>query len=158
MSEKGLDERARERARIIAERGQTLRVGERRPFDPLHRHHFAGRAVPVDRRRPDIPIVLGVLSEFRRCRGFEPKIHFHPHRAGQRLDHLDETKAAHFRRHAFGEPRGEEHVRQITREATLDAGAQDFHRDGLSACVRPDGRAVNLGDRSGGDRFAEALE
>ena len=158
MAEEGLDQRPGERARIVAERRQAVRVGERNSLDPLHRHDFAGRAVPVDRRRPDVRIVPRVFGELRRSRGLEPEIHLHPHRSRESLDDLDEAQAAHLRRDPLGEPRREEHVGEIAREPALDSRAQHFDRDGLGAFVRPDRRAVDLRDRGGGDRFAEAVE
>ena len=131
MPEKGLDERPRKRPRIEPERGQTVGVGERHALDPFHRHHFARRAVPVDRRRPDFRIIPGILGEFRGGSRLQPKIHFHAHRARQRLDDLNQTQAAHFRRQPLRQPRGEKHVRQIAGEAPFDACAQHLYRDGF---------------------------
>ena len=52
----------------------------------------------------------GVLDEFGRRRRFEPEIHLHAHRAGERLDDLAEPQAAELGRQALGEAGGEGHV------------------------------------------------
>ena len=87
-AQESLNQDARERGKVESELGQPLPVGQRDPVDPFHRHHFARGAAPVDRGRAEIWIILGVFDEFRRPRRFEPKIHLHPHRAGERLDDL----------------------------------------------------------------------
>ncbi len=155
VAQKGLDQRPRQRARIEAERLEAFGIGERDAVHPLHRHDFARGAVPVDRRGADVGIVLRVLGEFRSRRRLQAEIHLHPHRAGQRLDDLDEAQAADFRDGAFGEPRGEEHVREVAGEALLHAGAQHLDGDGTRPLRGRDRGAVNLRDRGRRDRFAE---
>ena len=56
-AQEGLNEAARQRAWIKSKPGQTVRIGQRDPVDPFHRHHFAGGAVPVDRRRANVRII-----------------------------------------------------------------------------------------------------
>ena len=114
---------ARQSARIKSELGQAFRIGKRNPVDPFHRHDFARRAVPIDRRRADFRIFLGILSKFRRRRGFEPEVHLNAHRACERLNDLNEAQPAIFRRQALDELGGEKHVGQVAREPPLDARA-----------------------------------
>ena len=141
------------------ERCEPLGIGERDALHPLHRHHFARRAVPVDRRRADVGVVLRVLGEFRRRRRLEAEVHLHAHRARQRLDDLDEAQAAQLRRDALGEPRGEEHVLEVAGEALLDARAQHLHGDRRAVPrASVDRGAVDLRDRGRRDRLAELGE
>ena len=145
-AQEGLNEGARQCPRIKSEFGQTVRIGQRETIDPFHRHHFAGGAVPVDHRRADVRIVLGVFYEFRRRGRFEPEIHLHAHRAGERLNNLGEPQAAELRRQALGKLCGEGHVRKVARKAPLGAGAQHFHRDGPHALVCFYFGSMDLGD------------
>ena len=137
--------------RLVNTRG----IGGGMAVDPLHRQRFAGRAVPVDARAAKIGVAAEVLGELVGGRGLEAKIHFHPHRARERLDDLDEPEAPRVREEALGEPSGEEHVAEIALETAFDARAQNLHRDVALAFVVAHFGAVNLGDRSGGDRVAE---
>ena len=157
-AQKGLDQAARQCARIKSEPNQTLRIGHRDAVDPLHRHHFARGAVPVDGGRANVRIVCGIFREFRRRRGFEPEIHLHPNRAGERLDHLAEAQAAELRRQTLSESRSESHIGEIARKSPFSAGAQHFDRHGPQAVVSLHLSPMHLGDRSGSHRLAEALE
>ena len=56
---------------------------------------------------------------------------------------------------ALGEAGGEEHVREVAREAPLDAGRSTLTATGRDP-RRPGDRAVDLGDRGGGDGLAES--
>ena len=88
VAQERLDELAAERADVEALRRQPLGIAERRAVDPFHRQHFARGAVPVDRRRAKIGVVLEVLAIFGGRGGLQAKIHLHAHRARQRLDDL----------------------------------------------------------------------
>ena len=153
-----LNERARQSARIKSELGQAFGIGKRNPVDPFHRHHFARGAVPIDRRRADFRILLGILGKFRRRRGFEPEVHLDAHRARERLDDLNEAQPSKLRRQAVDEFGGEKHVGQIARKPPFDARAQHFHRHRPHALAGFHVGAVDLGDRSRRDRLAEVLE
>ena len=157
-AQEGLNQGAGQRGGIKSEVGQTARIGQRDPVDPFHRHHFARGPVPVDRRRADLRIIAGIFGEFRRRRGFEPEIHLHAHRAGEGLDNLGKPQAAKLRRQALSEARGEQHVGEVARKSPFGAGAQHFHRDCPHAFVSFHFSAMDLGDRSRGDRLAETLE
>ena len=91
-AEKGLNEAARQRARIKSELGQTVRIGQGETVDPFHCHHLAGGAIHRPRAR-ECPGHPGVFDEFRRRRSFQPEIHLHAHRARERLDDLGEPQA-----------------------------------------------------------------
>ncbi len=146
MRRKRLNEGARQRARIKAKLSQTVRVGQGNPVDPFHRHHFAGGAVPVHHRRANIRVILGIFHEFRGRGRFEPEVHLHAHRAGQRLDNLGQPQAAELGRQALGEPGGESHVRKVACKPPFRAGPQHFHRDGPLAFVSFHLSAMDLGD------------
>ena len=63
VAQERLDQRARQRWRIEPEFGRDApgsASGD--AVDPLHRHHFARRAVPVDRRRAKVGIVAARFS------------------------------------------------------------------------------------------------
>ena len=98
------------------------------------------------------------LAEFGGRRGFEPEIHFHPHRTGERVDDADDLQPARFSEIALGQARGEIHVGEVAAEAPLDTGPQNFDGD-LTLAFGIDGAgAVHLCDRGGGDRLAELAE
>ena len=145
-AEECLNQSARQRAGIKSELGQAVRVGQRDPVDPFHRHYFARRAVPVDHGRANLWIIPGVFDEFRRRGGFEPEIHLHAHGAGERLDDLGEPQAAELRRQALGEPGGEGHVRKVARKPPFRSRPQHFHRDWPQAFVGFHLGAMHLGD------------
>ena len=56
-AQKGLDQGARERARIKSEFSETLRIGQGNPVDPFHRHHFPRRTVPIDCWSADVWVI-----------------------------------------------------------------------------------------------------
>ena len=87
---------------------------------------------------------------------FQPEIHFHRHRAGERRHRFDRAQALRFERQAFRLARGKEKGVEIDLEAALDAGPQNFHRHRLAHAVDVDFGAVHLRDRGGGDRRPEA--
>ena len=145
-AQKGLNEGAREGARIKPKLDQTVRISQRNPVDPFHRHHFARGAVPVDRGRAKVRIILGIFDEFRRRGRFEPEIHLHAHGASERFDNLGEPQAAEFRRQSLSEPRGERHVREVAPKAPLGPSAQHFDRDWPQAFAGLHLSAMDLGD------------
>ncbi len=94
-------------------------------------------------------------AKFGRRRGFEAEVRFELHRARQRVDDLDQSQPAPFRRIALGHARDEIHVAQIARELAFDAGAQhldgDLARLAVIKCVGD----MHLRDRRGRDGLAE---
>ena len=157
-AQEGLNEGARQSARIKSELGQAFGIGKRNPVDPFHRHHFARGAAPIDRRRAYFRVLPGILGKFRRRCGFEPEVHLDAHRARERLDDLNEAQPSKLRRQAVDDFGGEKHVGQVARKPPFDAGAQHFHRHRPHALAGFHVGAVDLGDRSRRDRLAEVLE
>jgi hypothetical protein len=84
---------------LAAEIGQVDLCGfkfgaivQRDAVDPFHGQHMMAGAIPVHGRHPKVRIVAGVLRHLGERGGFQPQIHFHRHRARQRIDDLDGTK------------------------------------------------------------------
>ena len=144
--------------KIEAGVAQRRDIGQRDPVDPFEREHFPRRAVPVDRRDPEVRVARDIFAEFARGGGLEPEIHLHAHRAGQRIDDLDELEAPRLGKMAFGETRGKIHVRQITPEKVHDPRPQHLDRDGAFAVGVAYPGAMDLRDRGRRHRFAEFAE
>src|SRR5580704_8505723 len=57
-AQKCLNQSAGKGLRIKPKRDQTVGVGQGHAVDPFHRHHFAGGAIPLHRRRSNVWIIL----------------------------------------------------------------------------------------------------
>ena len=158
VAQKRLDDDAPEVREVGAGLLQTVDIGQRNPVDPFERQHVLGGAVPIDAWHAEFRVARAVFGEFGRGRRLQPEIHFHPHRARQGVHDLDGAQAAGFGDVALGEAGGEIHVREVAREAGLDAGPQHLHRDIGYSFGGPRLGAVNLRDGGGGDRLAEFHE
>ena len=131
-------------------------IVQRDAVDPLHRQHMMAGAIPIHRRHAEIMILAGVLRHLRERGRFQPQIHFHRHRARQRIDDLDRTQPPRFGRNRFDLSRREHEIAEIMTEAAANVGSQHLHRDRLADAVFLDFGAMHLRDGCGGDRFAEA--
>ncbi len=99
-----------------------------------------------------------ILGEFGSGGGFEPKIHFHLDRAGQRIDDLDRLQALGVLKPAFGQARREIHVAEVAFEMPLDTRTQHLDGDFAFAIAVLHARPVHLGNRGGGDRLSETYK
>ena len=77
---------------------------------------------------------------------------------GERLRHLDGPQAARGGDVAFLQPRGEEIAVEVAQEGTAHARPDHLDGDLDGSAVALDLGSVDLRDRGGGDRFAEAQE
>ena len=97
-----------------------------------------------------------VLRHLRQRGGFQPEIHLHRHRAGERRYRLDRAQPLRFERQLFRLARDVKECVEIDLEAALDAGRRIFTATALRAPPYLDFGAMHLRDRGGGDRRPEA--
>src|SRR5712692_2044954 len=159
LLEKRSDQHAGQPNRIVAggEKGCTVR--QRDAVDPFDREYAPRGAFPIDGGHAEIRIVLGVFGKLRKSRGFEPKIHLDRDRARERFDDGNEPQAPRLHRMALGAPGREKKGIEVALETVLDLGSQHLDRDGAYQAVGiVDLGAMNLRDRSGGDRGPELFK
>ncbi len=156
LAQATLNHAAAERRQVETLGSKRGVVVKRRAVDPFQREHFARRAVPVHRGHAEIGVLARVLRHFGKRRRFQPKIHFHRHRTGQRRHRLDRAQPLRFERKAFRFARGKKESVEIDLEAPCDARPQNFHRHGFAFAVFVDFGLMHLRDRGGGDGRAEA--
>ena len=113
-------------------------------------------AIPVDRGHAKIRIAAGVLRHLRHRRGLQPQVHLHGHRAGHRIDDLDQPQPPRFRRIGLGVVGDKEEIAEVAAEARGDVGSQHLHSHRFANAVMFGFAAVYLRDRGGGHRGAEA--
>ena len=133
---------------VVAGRGESLGVAQRRALDALGGEHPPRRPPPVHLRNPEARVPGEILRQLRRRRAFQRQVHLDRHRVGENLHRFDEAEAPPPRAralHRAGEP---EKQLEIAPERALDAGPQHLDRDRTP--VRGD-RIVDLGDGSRGD-------
>lgn len=114
--------------------------------------------VPVDLWRPKVRVAGRIVAELGRSGGLQAQIHLQAHAARQRFDDLDQAQATGFRRRTLGEAGSEHHVVEVAPEPDFDARTQDLDRDRTTAFRFRQSRAMNLGDRGGGDGRPELRE
>ena len=156
VPQEALEHSVAERRQIEAaglERGAVI---EWRAVDPFQRQYLTRGAVPVHRRHAEVQVRAGILRHLGERGRFQPEIHFHRHRAGERRHRFDRPQSLRFDRQAFRLARGVEEGIEIEFEAALDVGPQDFHRHRLVDAFLRDLRPMYLRDRGGGDGGPEA--
>ena len=158
VPQKRLDHDAGQPPEIKARGLERRRIRQRDAVNPACGQHFLCSAVPVDVRDRKLLIPGNVIRKFGGRRGFQTEVHFHLDAARQRFHDIDKTQTPALGGITFGKPRGKKHVVEITAEAALNTGAQNFHRDFTLAPVIAHGCAMNLGDRGGCNRRAKLDE
>ncbi len=158
VTQETLDHNATEIGEIQIPRQQRRTVVERRPVDPFHRQHVAGRQIPIHHRHSEIRIVPGILSHLGQGRRLEPQVHLERNRTGEGVDHFDKPQTPRLRRHELGIAGHEVECRKVDLEAPFDTGPQHLDGDRAPPRRRFDFGAMHLGDGGGRDWRAERDE
>jgi hypothetical protein len=156
VAQEGLDEVRRDQLQIVTGGAHAFQVVHLDAVDPLHGEHVASGALPIDGRYAKTRIVFRVLAEFGKGGGLQPQIHFDLGGFRERLRDLHGPQAAGVGNVALLQPCGEEEAFEIAGKGLPHAGPYHLHGNLRDAVVMADFRPVNLGDRGGGDGFAEA--